>query len=86
MVHFFMNKKWFVHLSAFSFIIYALHVPLVTYLIDPFFQLIYPLPFYRIITFVFLPFVVIAFCVMIGWILRKLAPKVYGVLTGGRGF
>ena len=86
MVNFFMNKKWFVHLSAFSFIIYALHVPLVTYLIDPFFQLIYPLPFYRIITFIVLPVLVIAFCVMIGWILRKLAPKVYGVLTGGRGF
>ena len=86
LVHFFMNREWFVKLTSFSFIIYALHVPLITYFIDPFFQLLRPFRFYRIATFFLLPIFIILFCVVVGWLLRKITPKVYGVLTGGRGF
>jgi fucose 4-O-acetylase-like acetyltransferase len=86
LVTFFMNKKWFIHLSAFAFIIYALHVPLVTYLIDPVFNLMRGFLYYRMVTFIFLPLLIIAFCILVGAILRKVVPKTYGVLTGGRGF
>jgi fucose 4-O-acetylase-like acetyltransferase len=85
-VSFFMSKKWFIHLSAFAFIIYALHVPLVTYLIDPAFNLINSFPYYRFCTFIFLPLLIIVFCIVVGWMLRKKLPKAYGILTGGRGF
>jgi fucose 4-O-acetylase-like acetyltransferase len=85
-VRFLMDRKWFIRISAFSFIIYALHVPLVTYLIDPFFNLINGFPYYRFVTFILLPILLIAFCITIGWLLRRTLPKVYSVLTGGRGF
>jgi fucose 4-O-acetylase-like acetyltransferase len=85
-VNFFMSKKWFIHLSAFAFIIYALHVPLVTYLIDPVFSLTKGFPYYRLATFIFLPLLIIAFCIAVGRTLRKAVPKAYGILTGGRGF
>ena len=67
LVSFFMNKKWFIHVSAFAFIIYALHVPLVTYLIDPVFNLIKAFPYYRLATFIFLPILIIAFCIAVRW-------------------
>ncbi len=86
LVNYLMGKHWFVKLSSFSFIIYALHVPLITYLIDPFFGIIEIIPYYRIITFFVLPILVILFCMLTGWVLRKTMPKVYSVLTGGRGF
>ncbi len=86
LVRYFMRRKWFIGLSAFSFMIYALHVPLVTYLIDPFFSLVNNFRHYRMVTFIFLPLLLIAFCIAVGWLLRKTFPKVYGVLTGGRGF
>lgn len=85
LVKLFMDKKWFNQLCSFSFIIYALHVPLVTYLIDPTFWLLKDVPNYRFLAFIFLPLTMIAFCIMVGWALRKTAPKVYSVLTGGRG-
>ena len=34
-------------ISAYAFIIYALHVPLITYLIDPVFNLVENVPHYR---------------------------------------
>jgi fucose 4-O-acetylase-like acetyltransferase len=86
LVKYFMDKKWFISLTAFSFIIYALHVPLVSYMIDPAFMLLSRLPYYRLITFIMLPLIIMVFCIMVGWLLRKWVPKFYGLLTGGRGF
>jgi membrane-bound acyltransferase YfiQ involved in biofilm formation len=84
-VKFFMNRNWFVWLSAFAFIIYALHVPLVNYCT----QLVYmygkDIPDLRLITFIILPVLISVICVVFGTILRKLFPKVYAVVTGGRG-
>lgn len=85
MVKYFMEQKWFINLSSYSFIIYALHVPLVTYLIDPTFSLLNGFPHYRLLTFILLPLALIAFCISVGWIMRKTVPAVYGTLTGGRG-
>jgi fucose 4-O-acetylase-like acetyltransferase len=81
-----MDKKWFVHMSAFAFIIYALHVPIITYLIDPTFHLLNGFAHYRLVTFIFLPLIIIAFCIATGYLLRKTLPQAYAVLTGGRGF
>ncbi len=81
-----MSKQWFVWLSAFSFIIYALHAPLVAYSINQMFSWLYPIPAYRFIAFLLLPLLIIMLSISLGIVLRRLAPRTYGVLTGGRGF
>lgn len=86
LVQFFMRQKWFVWLSSFSFIIYALHAPAVAVLIDGMFDWLAPWPGYRMLSFVLLPLMLCACCVLIGLLIRTLAPKTYAVLTGGRGF
>ena len=80
-----MQRKWFVWLTAFSFMIYAVHAPLVAYAIEALFDFVNQLPFYRIISFILLPLVIISFAVGTGALLRKLWPGLYGLLTGGRG-
>jgi fucose 4-O-acetylase-like acetyltransferase len=84
-VRFFMSRKWFIWLVAFAFMIYAMHTPLVAYAIDPFLNLLRPLPGTHLLTFILLPLGIISFCVITGAVLRKLLPGVYGFLTGGRG-
>lgn len=86
LVRFCMNQKGFVWLTAFSFIIYAMHVPLVAYSIDAVFEFMKGITGYRFITFILLPVTVIGLCVVVGAVLRKFTPKVYSFLTGGRGF
>jgi len=80
-----MNRKWFVWLSAFSFMIYAIHAPLVAYAIEALFEVANQVPGYRLMSFIFLPLVIIAFAVGTGALLRKVFPGVYSILTGGRG-
>ena len=80
-----MQRKWFVWLTAFSFMIYAVHAPLVAYAIEALFAVVNQIPHYRILSFVFLPLTIIAFAVGTGALLRKVWPGLYGVLTGGRG-
>jgi fucose 4-O-acetylase-like acetyltransferase len=80
-----MNRKWFVWLSAFSFIIYAMHAPLVAYLINEMFRWLNFMEGYRLLTFVLLPLLVIALCILVGGVLRKILPGFYSLLTGGRG-
>ena len=80
-----MQRKWFVWLSAFAFMIYAVHAPLVAYATNAVFAVVSHLPYYRLLTFIFLPLVIITFIVAFGALLRKLFPKVYSILTGGRG-
>jgi fucose 4-O-acetylase-like acetyltransferase len=84
-VRFFMNQRWFVWLTAFSFIIYAFHVPLVNYALSLAFTYGNVIPHFRLVLFILLPTLVIGMCVMIGSLLRKIVPRFYGVLTGGRG-
>ena len=80
-----MARPWFVWLSAFSFMIYALHAPLVAYLIDPAIAVLQPMPSARLFAFILLPLAVIALCVATGAALRRVTPGFYGLLTGGRG-
>ncbi len=80
-----MNKTWFVWLSAFSFMIYVLHAPLVVYATKGIFMQINSWYGYRMVTFIMLPLCLIALAVITGALLRKLLPKVYSFVTGGRG-
>lgn len=80
-----MNKNWFVWLSGFSFIIYALHTPVLFYVNETLLPLLSPVANYRIILFLTLPFAIIGFCIATGALLRSLTPKMYSILTGGRG-
>ena len=86
MVKWFMNIKWFVWLSSFSFIIYALHAPLVAFAIDSSLGVVKSIYGNHLIVFVGLPSIIVAFCIGTGWLLRSITPKLYGLLTGGRGF
>jgi membrane-bound acyltransferase YfiQ involved in biofilm formation len=81
-----MDKKFFVWVSAFSFIIYSVHAPLVAYLINPTLALLDPLPGTQLLAFALLPLAIIILAVAIGSLLRMISPKIYGLLTGGRGF
>jgi fucose 4-O-acetylase-like acetyltransferase len=85
LVHWFMQKRWFVWLSAFAFIIYAMHAPLVAYLINPVLEMLNPLPATHLLAFILLPLTIILFSVCTGALLRKVMPGVYHILTGGRG-
>jgi hypothetical protein len=44
------------------------------------------IPYHRLLSYLFLPLLVVAFSVWAGSILRRTMPSVYGKLTGGRGF
>ena len=80
-----MRQRWFVGLTAFAFIIYAVHAPMVAILIDPFLALVGRRPGAQLVTFVLLPACLIVFCVGLGAVLRRVSPALYGLLTGGRG-
>jgi len=80
-----MHNKRFITISAFAFFIYAFHTPLVAYAIDPVLSWLSPLPAFRLLAFVFLPLAVIALCIALAALFRRLAPRSYNILTGGRG-
>ena len=80
-----MERKWFAWLTAFAFIIYAMHAPLVAYLINPALALLGPLPGTHILAFLLLPLAIIILSISTGAMLRRISPKVYSLLTGGRG-
>ena len=81
-----MSKKWFVRGTSFSFVIYALHVPMVFYLTRLFFIYFDEVPNYRILTYIIAPLLTLCICIAAGALLRRLLPGVYKVITGGRGF
>jgi len=80
-----MQRRWFVWLSAFAFIIYAVHAPMVAYLINPAIAILNPLPGTHLLAFVILPVSIILFAIGTGAMLRRISPAVYSLLTGGRG-
>lgn len=85
LVSYFMNRKWFVWFSAFAFMIYAMHVPLVNYSTRIVFTYFGNMPNLRLVTFIVLPIIIIACCVLAGAVLRKVFPKIFALATGGRG-
>lgn len=85
LVHRGMNWKPFVWASSFSFIIYALHVPLLNYTMKAAEQQLPQFYGYRFAEYIGVSTLIIAFCILVGWLLRSTMPTVYGILTGGRG-
>jgi len=81
-----MNRKWFVWMSSFAFMIYVVHAPLVLFATKLVFSSINHFPLYRMTTFILLPLLIITFAIGLGALLRKVVPGFYGILTGGRGF
>lgn len=81
-----MRRSWFVWLTAFSFIIYAMHVPLVNYCTDLIFAYTNHLTFYRMATFLVLPIAILIITILTGALWRRLSPRLYAFTTGGRGF
>ncbi len=81
-----MRQKWFVWATAFAFLIYGLHVPLLPYMNRLAFMYMSHIPNYRLIIYLGVPILVLLFCIGFGAALRAIAPKVYRLATGGRGF
>jgi Acyltransferase family len=80
-----MQKPWFVWTSAFSFMIYAIHAPLVAYVVKALMMVPPMWSGYRITLFVLVPVGLLVMAVCFGAVLRKFLPGVYAFVTGGRG-
>lgn len=80
-----MKQTWFVWASAFAFIIYAMHVPLINYSMQVVFNYFNNFPYYRLLSFVFLPSTILLICIFAGALVRKVSPAFYSIITGGRG-
>lgn len=85
LVHFCMKQRWFVWLTAFSFMIYVLHAPLVVYATKAIFMQVSHWYGYRMLTFIVLPSMLIGLSIGFAALLRQIFPKLYSFLTGGRG-
>ncbi len=81
-----MNKKWFVWVTAFSFVIFALHIPLLAYTTRLVYMFAHNIQGYRLFTYIFVPIAILLFCIAVGALLRRLVPGFYKLATGGRGF
>jgi fucose 4-O-acetylase-like acetyltransferase len=85
LVKYFMNKQWFIWVSAFSFMIYVLHAPVVVYATKAIFLQINHWYGYRMLTFILLPLSLVVLSILFAAILRKYFSKLYAFVTGGRG-
>ena len=85
MVTFLMKQRWFTGASNYSFFIYVAHAPLVAIMIDAVFAMLHYTHYYRIFSFVLLPAMLVAGFIIIGFILKLIAPKLFGIMTGERG-
>jgi fucose 4-O-acetylase-like acetyltransferase len=80
-----MNQKWFVWATSFSFIIYALHNPLVIYVTNLLLIWMAGFPLARLSCYVLVPALTVIFCIGAGALLRQYTPALYRLVTGGRG-
>lgn len=80
------QKTWFLGKGQdFSFMIFALHVPILYYVMYGANVALASYPYHRLLTFIVIPFLVILSSMLIGFLLRRFSPAVYSTLTGGRG-
>lgn len=84
-VKWFMTRRWFVWATAFAFIIYGLHIPLLAYCTRLVYMYTNHFQFYRLATFIFVPVIILLFCIATGALLRRYTPGFYRLATGGRG-
>lgn len=85
-VKWFMSKRWFQWTTNFSFFIYGLHIPLLSFVTQIFFIYLSGFQFHRLFTYLMAPTLVLLFCIGTAALFRAVAPPVYKIMTGGRGF
>lgn len=85
-IKWFTQKEWFNYASGFSFFIFGMHVPLLPYVMKWALMNTSMIPYYRLLCYLVIPFLTLCFCIWLGSVLRRFAPRVYAVMTGGRGF
>ncbi len=85
LVNMLMNQRWFTAASNYAFFIYLAHAPLVAIGIDAVFSMLHYQTGYRFISFLLWPLMLITGFIVIGFILRKISPKLFSFITGGRG-
>lgn len=80
-----MARGWFRWLTRFSFMIYVLHVPAVSYVNDLFLHHVTSYSHGRLAVYIVAPLLVAVGSVALGAALRRAMPGIYAMLTGGRG-
>jgi len=78
------NIKWYTRATGYGFFIYAFHAPLINLLNSPSLVLTRDLFANRLLVFLFLPIVVIAFCILLHEFVKTLFPQFFRLLTGAR--
>lgn len=81
-----MKHEWFQKVSGFSFFIFGMHVPLLPYVMTWAMLTFNFLPLHRLLLYLTVPLLVLMICVWVAGLIRRFMPKVYLLLTGGRGF
>ena len=84
-INFMMKQRWFTNTGKYAFFIYLAHAPLVALLIDPLFSALHYCYGYRIISLILLPILLIAGFSALAYLIKLISPKVYGIISGGRG-
>jgi len=77
-------KRFFIFLSTYVFMIYGCHEFTLSFIKKLTFRLLPQTMPTQLIQYFLIPAFVIALCVMAGCCLRKISPKFYGLITGGR--
>lgn len=77
---------WFDQLSSTNFFIYGAHVPLVYFLTDGLFQFLGHTPTWHWLIFIFLPLVLIAFWGLLGLLVKRFSPLIFGIWSGFRKY
>ncbi|HMP91709.1 MAG TPA: acyltransferase [Phnomibacter sp.] len=80
-----MQRPWLKQSANQAFFMYGLHVPLLVYIMTMVLQLLQGWALARLIAYILVPAVVMIVCISIGNLLRRIAPAIYNVITGGRG-
>lgn len=71
--------------TRYSFFIFGLHVPLLAYVMRFALDLMEGFRFSRFTAFLLAPALVIVLCIAIGHLVKRVSPRFYSLLTGGRG-
>lgn len=77
-------REFFLQLSTWTFVIYAVHELTLSSLKKICFRLLPTEPIWLLIEYMLLPVVVIIGCIIVGVILKRVTPKLYSVVTGAR--
>ena len=81
-----MQQEWLKQSANQAFFIYGLHVPLLVYVMRMVLDAMEGFALARLVGYIFVPLLVIVICIVLGRFIRRLSPRFYNLLTGGRGF